>query len=305
VIGPAHSGKDRPTPRAGYLGAILLSAIGHAGLFAVVLFVLPRYLSAEHTALPAYTVKIVDNIPAGNLGTHLPRLDGKKLAPPKAERPSAKPAAAIAAPAPKPTPRARPKPTARPTTTPKRMAAKRMHKRHRAKPRRSPKARSTPDVGQRLARLREQLLKEHLAESSSPASAASAVGKAATGEGPVEASVASVGGGLGIGSGSGSAGVQQDVDFLLYYRAVQQKVKRAWTFSGPPGDLVTTVVFAINPDGSLAEAKITKSSHDSAFDDSVIRALRRAAPFAPPPEKFRREFASGIEALFKLGELSS
>jgi len=65
------------------------------------------------------------------------------------------------------------------------------------------------------------------------------------------------------------------------------------------------VDFAIGPDGTLMGAKIGTSSNDPAFDDSVIRAIRRAAPFPPPPDKFRDQFSSGIKALFQLGELKS
>jgi TonB family protein len=55
----------------------------------------------------------------------------------------------------------------------------------------------------------------------------------------------------------------------------------------------------------LTGAKIGDSSKDSAFDDSVIRAIRRAAPFPPPPDKYRDLFSSGIKANFQLGELKS
>jgi TonB family protein len=110
---------------------------------------------------------------------------------------------------------------------------------------------------------------------------------------------------MGIGGGSGSAGIQQDPEFLLYYQNVQDKIKKAWSFAGSNPDLTATVTFGINPDGSLNAVTVTASSKDPAFDDSVMRAIRRAAPFTPPPDKYRPQFAAGIEAVFKLGELSS
>jgi TonB family protein len=115
----------------------------------------------------------------------------------------------------------------------------------------------------------------------------------------------SEGKGYGIGSGAGSAGILKDPDFLLYYKTVQDQIKKAWTFTGGSNDLTATVSFAIGPDGALLGSKIGTSSNDGAFDDSVIRAIRRAAPFPAPPEKFRDDFSSGIEARFKLGELKS
>ena len=56
----------------------------------MVFFIAPRFLHPEEAAPPAYTVKIVDNIPAGDLGTHLPRInrhpaDEAKEAAPKPE----------------------------------------------------------------------------------------------------------------------------------------------------------------------------------------------------------------------------
>ena len=130
--------------------------------------------------------------------------------------------------------------------------------------------------------------------------------KGPAGGGPVVASnPPSEGKGYGVGPGEGSAGILKDPEFLIYYKTVQDQIKTAWTFTGGSNDLTATVDFAIGPDGALLGLKIGTSSNDSAFDDSVIRAIRRAAPFPAPPEKFRDQFSSGIEAVFQLGELKS
>ena len=126
-----------------------------------------------------------------------------------------------------------------------------------------------------------------------------------SGGGPVLADRETTGKGYGVGPGSGSAGIQQDPEFLLYYHDVQKKIKDAWSFAGSNPNLTATVTFGINPDGSLNSVRVVTSSRDLAFDDSVVRAIRRAAPFAPPPGKYRSQFAQGVEAEFKLGELSS
>ena len=75
--------------------------------------------------------------------------------------------------------------------------------------------------------------------------------------------------------------------------------------TGGSDDLTTTVHFAIGSDGKLTGVKMTQSSSDPAFDDSVIRAIRRAAPFPAPPEKYRDEFAGRVEADFQAGRLKS
>ena len=106
----------------------------------------------------------------------------------------------------------------------------------------------------------------------------------------------SEGGGYGVGSGTGSAGILQDPEFLLYYKTVQDQIKKAWTFTGGSSDLTATVDFAIGPDGTLtASENRHQSSKDATFDDSVVRAIRRAAPFPAPPEKFRDQFSAGSQ----------
>ncbi len=350
VTNPDLDGRDG-SARWGYAAAIIVSALGHGILFVLVLFVLPAYLRRQVTPPPSYTVKIVDQIPAGDLGTHLPRLTQERqheehrqtpVEPPKAPpppppnadenvialnthftptptpEPTPTPAPTVAPTSePTPEPTLAPTPRPRPTPRPKPSPARRRHPRPTPTPTPKPKrgerrskpahevvmarAEPTPDVKERLAALKEQLLKENLEHRK----AAKAAQNSASGGGPVEASVPSEGSGYGVGSGTGSAGIQQDLQFLLYYRTVQERIKKAWNFAGGNGDLTTSVLFAIGPDGGLTGVKVTQSSRDPAFDDSVLRAIRRAAPFPAPPEKYRPEFAQGVEAEFKLGELKS
>jgi protein TonB len=348
VAAPNLDGRER-SARWGYTGAIILSALGHAIFFALVLVVLPGYFRQPKGPPPSYTVKIVDQLPAGDLGTHLPRLsqERRRIArreehkKPAVERPKPPPAPApdndknvIAlntrvTPTPTPiaerTPEPTPEPTLRPTPEPTRAptprpTAKRRARRRRPTPTPTPKrserrreperkivmahAEPTPNVKEQLAALKQQLLKEDL-EHRKLTAAEQAKANGPSGGGPVVANVPSEGAGYGVGSGTGSAGIQQDLQFLLYYRTVQERIKKAWNFAGGSGDLTTSVTFAIGPDGKLTGVKVTQSSQDPAFDDSVIRAIRRAAPFPPPPEKYRPQFAQGVEAVFKLGELKS
>jgi TonB family protein len=160
-----------------------------------------------------------------------------------------------------------------------------------------------------MAEIRRQLLEAHLKDverrEAEKAAAEKAEANADRGSGPVPASHAIAGSGYGVGPGKGSAGIEQDTEFLLYYRDVQEKIKDSWSFAGGNPNLTATVLFGINPDGTLSELKIVSSSSDTAFDESVARAIKRAAPFLPPPEKYRSQFAGGIRAEFKLGQLQS
>ena len=74
MASPDHNGDENPS-RLGYFAAIFVSALGHVAIFAFVFFIAPRFLHPAEAAPPAYTVKIVDNIPAGDLGSHLPRIN--------------------------------------------------------------------------------------------------------------------------------------------------------------------------------------------------------------------------------------
>jgi TonB family protein len=332
--------------RLGYFAAISASALVHAGLVVLLLFVLPQLLRVNRVEPPAYTVQILNNLPAGDLGTHpLPPLSHKKITrrepPPEREKPestiippretesdsnaialneqraTATPTATPPPPPPEPTPtatphprrtpRATPRPTPRPhrpRPTPLPTTIARRH-RERKPPKAVPKpsvmiveAEPTPDLSKQLAEVHEELENE----SKKIPPARSTPEKEG---GPVEASKASSGTGYGVGPGTGSAGIQKDPEFLLYYETIRKRIKDAWSFPGANNDLSTEVLFAIGQNGELNGVKVLESSRDAAFDDSVVRAIRRAAPFPPPPEKYRSQFEQGVEAEFKPGELQS
>ena len=305
------------------------------------------------------TVKIVDDIPAGDLGTHLPKLAGhnnpepEQLAkaevkpqqpPPPEEKPPPPPppeddknSVSLNAPGPTPTPPppAVIPPTPKPTETPKKVAQPAptpkapskpqhhekviVHNPPKAKgtPIQMAKAENTPDVHEQFRNLQAELLKKRLAEAKKQAAdeddsdedddSDRDTGPSSNdnGErGPVVSNANSAGSGYGIGPGTGSVGKLEDPAYLLYFRTVQQRVKDAWTFPGGSNDLSADVEFSIGADGALGGVKIAKSSGDSAFDESVLRALRRAAPFPAPPDRYRSQF-SNVISTFKLGELKS
>ena len=91
MASPDHNGDENPS-RLGYFAAIFVSAIGHIAIFAFVFFIAPRFLHPAEAAPPAYTVKIVDNIPAGDLGTHLPPINRHSANESKAAAPKPNPA---------------------------------------------------------------------------------------------------------------------------------------------------------------------------------------------------------------------
>ncbi len=338
MAAPVLSLDDRES-RWGYAAAIVVSAIAHAGLIYLALFILPEFLQPHDLPPAAYTVKIVDSVPAGDLGTRLPAINQERERRPEPPRTAHRAPAPKAAPTPAPvndrnaialntlhhTPTPTPTPAPTQAATPAPAAAPRPHRKLRPTPQPTPRARHerpkpkptpkpkpratpiamakaepTPDVKSELEKVREQLLREHLAALKDKAHATDR-----SGSGPVLADREHPGKGYGVGSGTGSAGIQQDPNFLLYYQQVQESIKNAWSFTGGNPDSTATVEFGINPDGKLNSIKIKQSSRDPAFDDSVVRAIRGASPFPPPPDKYRQQFAAGMEAVFKLSDLKA
>ncbi len=344
MAAPGHSGDDRPA-RGGYLMALAASAIAHAGIVIFVLFIVPKLFGSETPPPLSYSVKIVDSIPAGDLGTRLPAINSEPPAPERhATRPEEPPPPAKARPTPPPpddknaialnTLKRTPTPTATPIETPAPEPSRtpkprrtphpppptpqatpkpRMKPTPKPKPSPTPlalaKAESPPNVKKALDKVHEQLLKdsEKLRKEAKAEddSARNATPSDDTGSGPVVADRERAGSGMGVGSGHGSAGMLQDPGFVMYYQDVQDRIRKAWSFAGGTPDLTATVTFGINPDGSLNSLRVTQSSRDPAFDDSVARAIRAAAPFGAPPEKYREAFAGGVPAIFKLSELQS
>lgn len=92
--------------------------------------------------------------------------------------------------------------------------------------------------------------------------------------------------------GEGGGGVVRGLEFILYTQQLQKRVQESWIVTEKRPGLVASVSFKIQPDGDVQEVELTKSSGDGAFDQSVLRAVRKAAPFPPPPQSYAQEFAS-------------
>lgn len=70
---------------------------------------------------------------------------------------------------------------------------------------------------------------------------------------------------------------------LAYRDRVLQLVRNRWTWLGKKTDLEATVRFAVKSDGEIVDVRIVQSSGDESYDESVLRAVRRARPLPPPP----------------------
>ena len=92
--------------------------------------------------------------------------------------------------------------------------------------------------------------------------------------------------------GEGGGGVVRGIEFLIYTQQLQKRVQENWIVAEKKPGLVASVSFMIEPNGNVQEIELTQSSGDGAFDQSVVRAIRKAAPFPPPPQLYVQEFAT-------------
>lgn len=102
----------------------------------------------------------------------------------------------------------------------------------------------------------------------------------------------------GLPGGNGPARLPPE--YLAYFRALDERVRSNWTVPDlavkDRGSLFVQVRVAIEPDGRVSEVRMEKSSGNPYFDDSVLRAIRKASPLPVPPEQLR-----GTESRYEVG----
>jgi colicin import membrane protein len=105
------------------------------------------------------------------------------------------------------------------------------------------------------------------------------------------------GGGKGFGAGrvGGSGmggGVVRPPEFFVYEKIVRSRIKEAWRWYDTDATLITVIAFDIEPDGVIKNVKLVKTSGDSSYDDSVLRAAAKASPLPAPPKIVYQYFKS-------------
>jgi colicin import membrane protein len=109
-------------------------------------------------------------------------------------------------------------------------------------------------------------------------------------------------GAAALGAGGTGGGIAQGAEFIRYFNEMRERIKSGWTWAGRRTDLVASVRFSVQESGEIVGEKLVRGSGDSSYDESVIRALRKANPLPPPPESHRQEF-SEVELAFTPKEL--
>jgi colicin import membrane protein len=173
---------------------------------------------------------------------------------------------------------------------PKKEIKKEEPKQEPAKESKDIKSTAAPDEGA-MNKVRERLIQSALDRVKSRAESTQKAGSSKGGE------VLSVGPGEGDGAaalgqgGRGGGNAVRGAEFLMYQAKIVNTIKENWAWPGQKGSLKALVRFSIKDNGEITGLKIAEPSGDAAFDESILRALRKSSPLPPPPESYRKDFA--------------
>jgi TonB family protein len=111
------------------------------------------------------------------------------------------------------------------------------------------------------------------------------------------------GGGKGFGAarvgGSGmGGGVVRPPEFFVYEKIVRSRIKEAWRWNNTAETLITVIAFDIEPDGVIKNVRLVKTSGDSGYDESVMRAAMKASPLPPPPKNVYEQYFKSVRITF-------
>lgn len=93
-------------------------------------------------------------------------------------------------------------------------------------------------------------------------------------------------------TGSGAARASLEERYSAYYGVLRDKVQENWIYpQGLKDNKISIIVsMKIARNGKLLDANVEKSSGSKAFDESLLKAIRKAAPFPPLPTDLEGSF---------------
>jgi len=107
----------------------------------------------------------------------------------------------------------------------------------------------------------------------------------------IEAPPPASSGARGAGGGGAQGTVRLSPELRDYFRRLEERVRSSWIL---PGTLVRDAAklevelrIVIEKDGRVSGERIERGSGNLYFDDSVLRAIRKASPLPVPPEQLR------------------
>lgn len=108
--------------------------------------------------------------------------------------------------------------------------------------------------------------------------------------------------------GTSNAGMdKKTLDLMdIYNVEIWRHIQKQWAFSGKLAhdwtDLEAIVIVKIMPDGNIRDIWFEERSGNTYFDDSVLRAVKKASPLPPLPNAYIRPYYE-VGLRFNLSEL--
>ena len=101
-----------------------------------------------------------------------------------------------------------------------------------------------------------------------------------------------------IGGNAMGGGVVRPPEFFVYEKIVRQRIKEAWRWYDTNSTLITVIAFEIEPDGVIKNVRLVKTSGDSNYDESVMRAAMKASPLPAPPRSVYEQYFKSVRITF-------
>ncbi len=111
---------------------------------------------------------------------------------------------------------------------------------------------------------------------------------------PEAAQVKESGGGYKYGTSDKPLRVSpSDPEYLKYQAMLRYKIMREWivpaTYADAAGRMNAKVEVMINMDGEVVSVQWASASGNASFDQSAVRAVKKASPFPKPPDRLAWE----------------
>lgn len=110
--------------------------------------------------------------------------------------------------------------------------------------------------------------------------------------------------GVGAGSGSGATGGLQDVRLRAYQDLIRGQIIEAWILPLSEAEaqkLQAIALLTVDRTGHITRLELLKPSGNVLFDESLLRAIKQAAPLPALPEDYVGEFLD-VEMRFRVGD---
>lgn len=91
-------------------------------------------------------------------------------------------------------------------------------------------------------------------------------------------------------AGNGGSGILKSPEFFEYFSLLERRIRNVWNWHDSRVSYVATVSFRINSNGTVHSIRVIEGSGNRLYDQSVVRAVKKASPVPIPPRKVYADF---------------